>query len=94
MEERFQKHKEFLVDRIDPDFGLLDKLLANETLTREAVHRIKLKDNTTEDKNRILLDFIMKNKKAHEFVSALTDSGQTHLVNYLKTDGGKKLIPH
>lgn len=89
-----EKHREFLVDRIDPEFGLLDKLLANMTLTRESVHKIKLRDNTAEDKNRILLDVILKNKKANELISALRDSGQIHLVNYLNADGGKKLIPH
>ena len=90
MKERFEKHREFLVDRIDPDFGLLDKLFARRALTKEAVHKIKLKDNTTEDKNRILLDFILKNKKANDLISALKDSGQNHLVNYLNADGGKK----
>ncbi len=94
MEERFQKHRVFLVDRIDPDFGLLDKLLASMILTREAVHEIKLRDNTTEKKNRILLDYILENKKANELVSALRDSGQIHLVNYLNADGGKKLISY
>jgi len=94
MEELIEKHREFLVDRIEPDFGLLDKLLASMTLTRESVHRIKLKDNTTEDKNRILLDYILQNKKANEFISALMDSGQSHLVNYLSAGRGKKLFPH
>ena len=92
MEERLEKHREFLVDRIDPEFGLLDKLLSNMTLTRESVHKIKLRDNTAEDKNRILLDVILKNKKANELISALRDSGQIHLVNYLNADGGKQLI--
>lgn len=83
-----EKHREFLADRIDSEFGLLDKLLAGRIVTREAIHKIKLKDNTTEDKNRILLDFILRNKKANELVSTLRDIGQTHLVNYLNADGG------
>src|SRR6218665_2219640 len=94
MEKRVEKHRRFLVDRIDPDFGLLDKLLASDTLTREDVHKIKLINNTTEDKNRILLDVILKDKKANDLVSALRDSGQPHLANYINADGGKKPIPH
>ena len=94
MEERIEKHREFLVDRIDPEFGLLDKLLASGALGREAFQEIKLNNNTACKKSRILLDFILNNKKANELVSALMDSGQTHLVNYLNTDGGKKLIQH
>src|SRR6218665_3727677 len=93
MEEKIKKHREFLVDRIDPEFGLLDKLLANKILTREDVQKIKLNINTTCEKNRILLDIILKNKKANELVSALTDIGQFHLVNYLNADGGKTLAP-
>ena len=81
------------MDRIDPDFGLLDKLLASGTLTREAVHKIKLNYNAAEDKNRRLLDLVVENKKANELLSALRDSGQNHLVNYLNADGGKKLTP-
>ena len=90
MEERIEKHREFLVARIDPEFGLLDKLLASGALRREELQKIKLSSNTTWDKNRILLDFILKNKKANEFISALRDSGQNHLVNYLNADGGKR----
>ena len=94
MEEIIVKHRAFLVDRIDPDFGLLDKLLASRTLTREDAQKIKLNINTTCEKNRILLDLILNNRKANELVSALRDNGQTHLVNYLNADGGKKLMPH
>lgn len=92
MVETIKKHREFLVDRIDPEFGLLDTLLANRILTRADVHKIKLRDNTIEDKNRVLLDFVLKNMKAKELISALTDSGQIHLANYLNADGGKELI--
>ena len=92
MEEKIEKHMELLVDRIYSEFGLLDKLLAKRILTREDVHRIQLKDNTTEDKNRLLLNLILKNRKANELVSALQDIGQVQLVNYLNADGGKKAI--
>ena len=62
MEERIEKHREFLVNRIDPEFGLLDKLLASGILSREEMQKIELIINTTCDKNRILLDFILNNK--------------------------------
>lgn len=92
MEAKLEKHRAFLIDRIDPDFGLLDNLLASGVLTRAELQKIKLNINTTCDKNRILLDFVLKNKKANELVSALRDCGHIHLINYLNADGGKTLI--
>lgn len=80
-------HAPFLIERLDPDFGLLDKLLANEGLTRSEVNVIKAKE-TLEKKNSELLRIIAAKKIYSKFIDALRETRQTHLVYYLISNGG------
>lgn len=86
--ERVSLHEEFLIERLDPDFGLLDKLLANEGLTRSEVNVIKAKE-TLEKKNSELLQIVSAKNHCSKFIDALRQAKQTHLVNYLTGNGGQ-----
>lgn len=84
-----RKYKEFLVDRMDPDSGILDKLFSKTFLTREEMQDIKFAGKTIQKKNRKLLQYITTNNKEWELVVILGNANQEHLANYLKADGGE-----
>lgn len=72
---------------MDVDSGLLDKLLANETLANKDIRDIR-KYQTFDERNSKLLDYILQKNKVDCLIAALIDTKQTHLVNYLAADGG------
>lgn len=72
---------------MDPDSGLLDKLLANETLTNKDIRDIR-KYQTFDERNSKLLDYILQKNKVDCLIAALINTKQKHLVNYLAADGG------
>lgn len=86
LQDEIKKHRSLLVERIDPDFGLLDKLYSNETLSVKEMRSLKCKSDACE-RNEKLLCYILKKNKTEELIAALRDNGQTHLVNYLTGDG-------
>src|SRR6218665_2269101 len=79
-------HK-LLVERINPDFGILDKLLASKALSRVEIAEVK-KLSTPHEKNSRLLELVTENEKLKEFFNALKDTHQEHLVNYVTAKGG------
>ena len=83
----FNEHGSFLQERVDPDSGLLDKLLANKTLSWVEYNNIK-GHHLYYERNARLLDYITQKMKYDNFISALKDTSQTHLVNYLIANGG------
>ena len=78
----FDQHGSFVQERIDPDSGLLDKLLANKTLSKIEYDGIKV-HHLFYERNARLLDYISQKKKHDSLIDALRDTHQTHLVNYL-----------
>lgn len=92
----FDQHESFLQERMDPDSGLLDKLLANKTLSK--IEYDDIKDHRPfYRRNARLLDYISQKQKYDSLIGALKDTRQTHLVNYLTGSGGttiSALIAH
>jgi len=84
----FDQHGRFLEERMDPDSGLLDKLLANKTLSKTEYDDIK-DHHPLYRRNTQLLDFIEQKKNYDSLISALRDTRQTHLINYLIGNGGR-----
>lgn len=84
-----KKHMAFLMDRMDPDFGLLDAMIASKDLTMAEFHQIRSMPSTIEDRNRKLLECITEKNKSDKFTAALEKARQMHLVNYLNSDGSK-----
>lgn len=87
LRELFIRHREFLVEHIDPDFGILDKLIASEAVTERDIREIRIL-LTFDQRNSKLLELIMEGNVYDSFLSALKKSNQNHIVNYLTSDGG------
>src|SRR6218665_1025794 len=81
------QHRSFLEERMDPDFGLLDKLLGDKTLSKKEYDNIK-GHHLFYERNARLLDYISQKNKYDNLLGALSDTHQTHLVNYLMGNGG------
>src|SRR6218665_3299541 len=86
-EENMRNVRHLLIERMDPDFGLLDKLLHLRALTFSQIGRIKC-EKSIFDRNEKLLDLIFKERKHQALLTALTDTGQKHLSNLVKGNGG------
>lgn len=67
---------------IDPDFGLLDKLLGNGTLTSEEYYNIRGKGIRV-NKNESLVYIVFVRDLYHQFLGTLNEDNQSHIVNYI-----------
>jgi|SRR6218665_2303342 len=76
---------------MDPDSGLLDKLLADKSLSKIDYDDVK-DHHPFYRRNARLLDYISQKKKYDNLIDALRDTRQTHLVNYLIGNGGTESI--
>lgn len=83
------RHRSFLVDRLDLDFGILDDLLSSGYLTRPEMQRIKNGQDSYE-RNEKLLDLVRRKSNFHEFLEALKSSNQNHLSNFISANGDYK----
>lgn len=86
--EKFRRHYEFVVDRMSPEFGLIDKLYTRRILTNEAKNRIKNSTDAVQMKTRELLTSITTPEAHETLVEVLKACDQAHLVKYLENDGG------
>ena len=85
--ERIKIHRNLLEERIDPDYGLLDKLLASAVLTKRQIDKIRAQE-TFQDRNEKLLDYVLEGNAYDSFIQSLRDSRQKHIFNYLSRNGG------
>src|SRR6218665_2385744 len=81
--EIIERHRAFLEERMDPDFGLLEELMANRTLCRKEILEIRSKIFSYYKRNSQLLDYILEKNEYSGLISALRASQQVHIVNYL-----------
>ena len=88
LRDRIEAHKELITDRLDPDFGLLDKLLASRSLTRSEVAKVKAVSDSYGRSGK-LLEYVFDKGIYEEFLDALRDTQQTHLANFILSNGGK-----
>jgi hypothetical protein len=77
-----EQQRKFLEDFMDPFNGLLEEL----SLPRKDVKRVD-SEHTLQKKNAKLLDYITKNDKDKELIRALKDTKQSHIVNFLNSNG-------
>ena len=82
--------KSDLANIIEPDFGLLDELLSLEVLTRRQYATVR-SERTVFERNDALLDLLVSEDQCDKFVTALQRTGQQHVVNFLRQNGGQKL---
>ena len=86
--EAIERHREFLEEHMDPDFGLLEKLLSNKTLSRKQFSEVKDRSPFYK-RNAQLLDFILEKRQGDRLIEALRDTEQIHIANYLNWNGGE-----
>lgn len=84
----FDRHHDFIVDRIHLDFCLKETLRTRLCLTNKAINRIKEK-RTIRQRNELIIKFLTQKQKLKELSDELKLSDQKHLANYLENDGSK-----
>jgi len=77
------------VDFVEPDFGLRDHLLRLRVLNHRQLNSVRHKE-TVYDRNDALLDLLTSEDQCVKFLHALQLTGQQHVVNFIKQNGGKK----
>ena len=93
MKDTLQRHKDKIRRWLEPRFGLLDDLITDGVLSHEEVAEITSKD-TVFKQNDHLIKFL-ENKPADDyanFLLALTNSMQQHVVNYLQNPGNNIFV--
>ena len=78
-----------LCDYIEPDMGLLDKMLSVGVLTNRHVAHIR-RDAADDDKTQRMLTCLLDNEQTEYdlFMKCLENTDQKHVVNYISSNGG------
>jgi len=84
------KLKSRLSDMIEPDFGLLDRLLNLEVLTFREYQDIRSETGAAYKRSEAILDLLTSVNQCVKFLNALKDTSQKHVVNFIIQDGGQK----
>jgi len=79
--------KREIAEIIEPDFGLLDRLLAANVLSRRQIATVRSKA-TVYDRNDTLLDLLTEENQCKQFLDALSRASQPHVVNFIRHNGG------
>jgi len=74
---------------IEPDFELLDQLLASGILDLRQVNDIR-SERTVFRRNDALLELLISEDQCVKFLKALEKTDQQHVVNFIKENGGQK----
>jgi len=77
-----------LSDFIEPDFSLLDQLLSAEVLTDRQYAKVRSGDKTVYEKNDIILQCLASEDQCGKFLTALYNTGQAHVANFIEQNGG------
>jgi len=83
--------KSDLANIIEPDFGLLDELLSLEVLTRRQYDDIRSERRAAYRRSEAVLDLLVSADQCDNLVTALQRTGQQHVVNFLRQNGGQNL---
>jgi len=83
--------KDQLADIIEPDFGLLDKLLKLDVLSRRQYNKIRSGDKAAYERSDAVLDLLTTEDKCDKFLKALQQTEQQHVTNFITQNGGEKL---
>ena len=81
--------KSALTNFVEPDYGLLDKLFSLEVLTRPELADVR-SERTVYRRNAALLDLLTSEVQCVNFLKALEQTHQEHIVNFIARNGGQK----
>jgi len=82
--------KSALENIIEPDFGLLKLLLGMNVLTHRQYDDIRYDNRAPYRRSEAVLDLLETQDQCHKFVTALQQTGQQHVVNYITQNGGQQ----
>ena len=77
-----------LSDIIQPDFGLLDELVRLRMLTRSQLEEVQ-SESTVNRRNNALLKLLTSEEDCDKFLTALQQTQQQHVVNFITENGGQ-----
>jgi len=77
-----------LSDIIQPDFGLLDELVRLRMLTRSQLEEVQ-SERTVNRRNNALLKLLTSEEDCDKFLTALQQTQQQHVVNFITENGGQ-----
>ena len=81
--------KSALTNIVEPDFGLLDELISLEVLTRQELADVR-SERTVYRRTAAFLDLLTSSKQCDKFLTALERTGQQHIINFIRQNGGRK----
>jgi len=84
-----KKLKSRLSEITEPDFGLLDELVNLEVLTFRQCVEVR-SERTPYGRNDAVLDLLASEEQCVKFLTALQRTGQQHVVNLIKQNGGQR----
>jgi len=87
--DSIRRLKHYLSEFIEPDFGLLNRLLNNEVLNSRQCAKVRGKE-TVFDRNDALLELLVSEEQCRKFLDALERTDQQHVANFIKHNGGLK----
>jgi len=76
-------------DIIETDFGLLDELLSLEVLSRRQYNKVRTGYMVTYERSDAVLDMLTTEDQCVKFLTALQRTGQQHVVNVIRQNGGQ-----
>jgi len=89
--------RETVIEKMNPDSGILEKLLEEKILVEHEANKIKGK-RTVRERNSKTLEYVTRRKQLKEFMKAVeeTDPEFFDLITQLETadDGKCTLVPH
>lgn len=87
--DKVKELRSTLREIIEPDYDLLDKLLGTNVLLQEEAEVIR-SERAVLLRNDKLISFLFESKHAifSAMLTALTDSDQLHVVNFIQYNGG------
>lgn len=82
--ETVRKKNDLLVKYVDPDFGLLEKLESKDVFLAEVFEEIRA-ERTKGHRIQKMLEHLRyaEEIRFREFLKALRESSQTHVVNFI-----------
>jgi len=82
--------KSRLVDIIEPDFGLLHKLLGLGVLTDRQYADVSSERGAAYRRSEAVLNMLETEDQCDKFLQALQHTGQQHIFNFVLANGGQK----
>jgi hypothetical protein len=87
---RIQNLKKSLKDLLEPNFGLLDHLFSLSVVSRSEIAEIRSKQPVSKANACLLECLSSRNEEScQNFLTALERTNQTHIVNYIRNNGGE-----